>query len=141
MDEDGHLNIPQLGRVVIGDDVEIGSNTTIDRGAETDTFIGCGTRIDNLVQIAHNVQIGENCVIVAQCGIAGSTQLGRFVIAAGQVGIAGHLVIGDGVRIAAKSGVQSNIEKGLTVGGFPCIPIRDWHRQNVTLKKLATKGK
>lgn len=141
MDEDGHLNIPQLGRVVIGDDVEIGSNTTIDRGAEADTFIGCGTRIDNLVQIAHNVQIGENSVIVAQCGIAGSTQLGRFVIAAGQVGISGHLVIGDGVKIAAKSGVYSNIEKGLTVGGIPCVPIRDWHRQSVTLKKLVSKGK
>jgi len=140
MDEEGHLNIPQLGRVIIGDDVEIGSNTTIDRGAEADTVIGCGTRIDNLVQIAHNVQIGENCVIVAQVGIAGSTQLGRFVIAAGQVGIAGHLNIGDGVKIAAQSGVMRDIDKGDTVAGSPSVAARDWHRQTVALKRLAEKG-
>lgn len=140
MDEDGHLNIPQLGRVIIGDDVEIGANTTIDRGAETDTVIGCGTRIDNLVQIAHNVQIGENCVIVAQVGIAGSTQLGRFVIAAGQVGIAGHLNIGDGVRIAAQSGVMRDVPKGATIAGSPSIAVRDWHRQTIALKKLTEKG-
>jgi UDP-3-O-[3-hydroxymyristoyl] glucosamine N-acyltransferase len=140
MDEDGHLNIPQLGRVIIGDDVEIGSNTTIDRGAEADTMIGCGTRIDNMVQIAHNVQIGENCVIVAQCGIAGSTHLGRFVIAAGQVGIAGHLNIGDGVKIAAQSGVMRDIAKGDTVAGSPSVSVRDWHRQTIAIRKLAEKG-
>jgi UDP-3-O-[3-hydroxymyristoyl] glucosamine N-acyltransferase len=140
MDEDGHLNIPQLGRVIIADDVEIGSNTTIDRGAEADTVIGCGSRIDNLVQIAHNVQIGENCVIVAQVGIAGSTQLGRFVVAAGQVGIAGHLNIGDGVKIAAQSGVMRDIPKGDTVAGSPCVAVRDWHRQTIALKRLTEKG-
>ncbi|MDF3033135.1 MAG: lpxD [Alphaproteobacteria bacterium] len=140
MDEAGHLNIPQLGRVVIGDDVEIGANTTIDRGAESDTVIGRGTRIDNLVQIAHNVQIGENCVIVAQSGIAGSTQLGRFVVVAGQVGIAGHLTIGDGAKIAAQSGVMRNIGKGETVAGYPSVPVRDWHRQTIALKKLVEKG-
>lgn len=139
MDEAGHLDIPQLGRVIIGNDVEIGANTTIDRGAEPDTIIGCGTRIDNLVQIAHNVQIGENCVIVAQVGIAGSTNLGRFVVAAGQVGIAGHLTIGDGVRIAAQSGVMRDIPKGSTVAGSPAVPVRDWHRQTVALTKLIKK--
>lgn len=140
MDESGHLNIPQLGRVIIGDDVEVGANTTIDRGAEADTIIGCGTRIDNLVQIAHNVQLGENCVLVAQSGVAGSTQLGRFVIVAGQVGIAGHLNIGDDVKIAAQSGVMRDIAKGETVAGYPCVAVRDWHRQTVALKKLVKKG-
>ena len=140
MDEDGHLNIPQLGRVIIGDDVEIGSNTTIDRGAEADTIIGCGTRLDNLVQIAHNVEVGENCVMVAQSGIAGSSQLGRFVVVAGQVGIAGHLQVGDGAKIAAQSGVMRDIGKGETVAGYPSVSVRDWHRQTVALKKLAEKG-
>lgn len=140
MDASGHLNIPQLGRVIIGDDVEIGANTTIDRGAEADTIIGCGTRIDNLVQIAHNVQVGENCVLVAQSGVAGSTQLGRFVVVAGQVGIAGHLNIEDGVKIAAQSGVMRDIAKGETVAGYPCVPVRDWHRQTIALKKLVGKG-
>lgn len=140
MDESGHLNIPQLGRVIIGDDVEIGSNTTIDRGAEADTKIGCGTRIDNLVQIAHNVQLGENCVLVAQSGVAGSSQLGRFVVVAGQVGIAGHLTIGDGVKIAAQSGVMRNIDKGEVVAGYPSVSVRDWHRQTIALKKLTQKG-
>lgn len=140
MDEAGHFNIPQLGRVIIGDDAEIGANTTIDRGAEGDTVIGCGARIDNLVQIAHNVQIGENCVIVAQAGIAGSSQLGRFVVVAGQAGIAGHLTIGDGARIAAQSGVMRDIKKGEVVGGSPSVSVRDWHRQTIALKKLAEKG-
>lgn len=140
MDESGHFNIPQLGRVMVGNDVEIGANTTIDRGAESDTVIGSGTRIDNLVQIAHNVQVGENCVIVAQAGVAGSTQLGRFVVVAGQVGITGHLVIGDGVKIAAQSGVMRNIDKGETVAGSPSVSVRDWHRQTIALKKLAEKG-
>ncbi|MBM3468288.1 MAG: UDP-3-O-(3-hydroxymyristoyl)glucosamine N-acyltransferase [Alphaproteobacteria bacterium] len=140
MDEEGHLDIPQLGRVIIGDDVEVGSNTCIDRGSESDTIIGCGTRIDNLVQIAHNVHIGENSVIVAQTGIAGSTHLGRFVVVAGQVGIAGHLSIGDGVRIAAQSGIMRDIEKGEVVAGYPSVPVREWHRQNIAIKKLGQKG-
>jgi UDP-3-O-[3-hydroxymyristoyl] glucosamine N-acyltransferase len=140
MDELGHLNIPQLGRVVIGDAVEIGANTTIDRGAAEDTIIGHGTRIDNLVQIAHNVQIGDNCVIVAQSGVSGSTQMGRYVVVAGQVGITGHLVIGDGVKIAAQSGVMRDIAKGDTVAGTPSVAVRDWHRQTIALKRLAEKG-
>lgn len=140
MDEAGHLNIPQLGRVIIEDDVEVGANTTIDRGAESDTVIGYGTRIDNLVQIAHNVQMGENCVMVAQSGIAGSTQLGRFVVVAGQAGIAGHLLIGDGVKVAAQSGVMRNIARGETVAGSPSVSVRDWHRQTIALRKLGEKG-
>lgn len=142
MDEKGHIDVPQLGRVLIHDNVEIGSNTTIDRGAGPDTIIGRGTRIDNLVQIAHNVVIGENCVIVAQVGIAGSTKLGKFVVAAGQVGITGHLSIGDGVKIAAQSGVMRNVSSGETIAGSPSVPVRDWHKQTIALKRLIQpKGK
>lgn len=140
MDKEGHFNIPQLGRVIIGDNVEIGANTTVDRGAEMDTEIRYGTRVDNLVQIGHNVQIGENSVIVAQVGISGSTQLGRFVVVAGQAGIAGHLTIGDGVKIAAQSGVMRDIAEGQTVAGFPSVPVQQWHRQTTALRKFGEKG-
>jgi UDP-3-O-[3-hydroxymyristoyl] glucosamine N-acyltransferase len=136
MDEQGHFDIPQLGRVIIGDNVEIGANTTIDRGASTDTIIENGTRIDNLVQIAHNVHLGKNCVIVAQVGISGSTKLGNFVIAAGQAGLTGHLTIGDGARIAAQSGVMRDIAPGETVAGSPAIKSIDWKKQIITLNKL-----
>lgn len=136
MDEQGHFDIPQLGRVIIGNHVEIGANTTVDRGASTDTVIADGTRIDNLVQVAHNVQMGKNCVIVAQVGISGSTKLGNFVIAAGQVGMAGHLNIGDGVRIGAQSGVIKSIAAGETVLGSPAINAMDWKRQTIALSKL-----
>jgi UDP-3-O-[3-hydroxymyristoyl] glucosamine N-acyltransferase len=136
MDESGYLTIPQLGRVLIGDDVVIGANTTIDRGASADTVIGAGSRIDNLVQIAHNVVLGKNCVLVAQVGIAGSTQLGNFVVAAGQVGIADHLTIGNGVRIGAQSGLLRDVAPGETIAGSPAIPIRDWHRQTILLQRL-----
>lgn len=140
MDELGHFNIPQLGRVIIGNDVQIGSNTSIDRGSLTDTKIGNGVRIDNLVQIAHNVEVGDNSVLVAQVGIAGSTKLGRFVIAAGQVGISGHLTIGDGAKIAAQSGLMRDVAKGETIAGSPAIPVRDWHKQTIALQRLI-KGK
>lgn len=140
MDALGHFDVPQLGCVVIGNNVHIGANTTIDRGSQTDTIIGHGVRIDNLVQIAHNVEIGDNSVLVAQVGVAGSTKLGRFVIAAGQVGIAGHLTVGDGVKIAAQSGLMRNVEQGETVAGSPAVPVRDWHRQTIALQKMA-KGK
>jgi UDP-3-O-[3-hydroxymyristoyl] glucosamine N-acyltransferase len=140
MDALGHFNIPQLGRVIIGNDVQIGSNTTIDRGSLTDTKIGNGVRIDNLVQIAHNVEVGDNSVLVAQAGIAGSTKLGRFVIVAGQVGISGHLTVGDGVKIAAQSGIMRDVEKGETIAGSPAIPVRDWHKQTIALQRLI-KGK
>ncbi len=132
----GHMRIPQLGRVIIQDHVNIGANTTIDRGAGPDTLIGAGTQIDNLVQIGHNVQIGMGCVIVSQVGISGSTKLGNFVVCGGQAGIAGHLQIGDGAVMAAKAGVMKNIPAGETWGGFPAIPQKDWLRQVATLNKI-----
>lgn len=139
MDDKGHVKVPQLGRVLIGSDVEIGAGTTIDRGSLQDTIIGQGCRLDNLVQIAHNVRLGRGCVIVAQVGIAGSTQLGDYVVAAGQVGIAGHLKIGRGVRIAAQSGLMRDVEDGSTIAGTPAVPVRQYHRQTAMLAKLAKK--
>jgi UDP-3-O-[3-hydroxymyristoyl] glucosamine N-acyltransferase len=139
MGPQGHLKVPQLGRVVVEDDVEIGANTTIDRGAGPDTIIKAGTKIDNLVQIAHNVVLGKGCIIVAQVGISGSTEFGDFAVAAGQVGVTGHLKIGKGARIAAQSGVMRDIEPGGTVGGSPAVPIMDYHRQTATLSRLASK--
>ncbi|KAB2835699.1 MAG: UDP-3-O-(3-hydroxymyristoyl)glucosamine N-acyltransferase [Caedimonadaceae bacterium] len=139
MDEKGHVKVPQLGRVIIENDVEIGANTTIDRGSLEDTLIGRGSRLDNLVQIAHNVKLGRGCVIVAQVGIAGSTQLGDYVIAAGQAGLAGHLKVGSKVRIAAQSGVMRNVEAGETIAGTPAVPVKQWHRQTVCLSKLTQK--
>jgi UDP-3-O-[3-hydroxymyristoyl] glucosamine N-acyltransferase len=141
MDEKGHVSVPQLGRVVVGDRVEIGANTTIDRGSLRDTQIGTGCRLDNLVQIAHNVILGKGCVVVSQAGIAGSSVLGDYVIVAGQVGIAGHVTIGSGVRVAAQSGVMRDIAPGETVAGTPSVPVTQWHRQTVTLSQLVKKGK
>ena len=135
----GHLKVRQLGRVVIGNDVEIGANATIDRGAGPDTVIGAGTKIDNLVQIAHNVQIGRNCVIVSQVGISGSTRIDDFVVIAGQAGITGHLHIGAGARIAGQSGVMRDIEAGGTVGGSPAVPMTEWLRQSAILGQMARK--
>jgi len=132
----GLLKVPQLGRVMIGDNVEIGSGTCIDRGAGPDTMIGAGTKIDNLVQIGHNVQIGRHCVIVSQVGIAGSTTIGDGTMLGGQVGISGHLSIGPGAKIAAQSGILGDIPAGSTYGGSPAVPVRDWHRQTVALSKL-----
>ncbi len=136
---DGHLKVPQLGRVVIGEDVEIGANSTIDRGSAPDTVIGDGTKIDNLVQIGHNVRIGGNCMVVSQVGVSGSTTIGDFVMLGGQAGLAGHLAIGDGVRVAAKAGVIGDIEPGLTVGGFPARPRMEWLRSLAVLRRLAKK--
>jgi len=141
MGPDGHEKVPQLGRVVIGDHVEIGANTTIDRGTGPDTSIGNGTKIDNLVQIAHNVQIGQNCVLVSHVGISGSTELGDFVVLAGQVGVAGHLKIGSGTRVAAQSGVMRNIGAGQEMGGSPAKPVRKWLKEVATLERLAQKKK
>lgn len=135
-----HITVPQLGRVLIGDDVEIGANTCIDRGAGPDTIIGDGTRIDNLVQIGHNVRIGKGCVIVAQVGISGSTQIGDYVMLGGQAGLAGHLTVADGARIAAQAGVMKDISPGVTVVGSPAVPARQHHRQVIALQKLAGKG-
>ncbi len=132
----GLLKVPQLGRVVIGNGVEIGSGTCIDRGAGPDTVIGDGTKIDNLVQIGHNVQIGKSCVIVSQVGIAGSTVIGDGTMLGGQVGVSGHLKIGSGVKVAAQSGISADIPAGATYGGYPAMPVRDWHRQTIALSKL-----
>ncbi len=114
-----HHKIEQIGNVVIEDDVEIGSNVSIDRAALGSTRIGRGTKIDNLVQIAHNVEIGHGCIVVAQVGISGSTQLGNYVVLAGQVGLVGHIKLGDGVRVGAQSGVSRDVEAGGTVFGSP----------------------
>lgn len=136
MDELGHIPVPQLGRVIIEDYVEIGANTTIDRGSLRDTIIGQGSRLDNLVMIGHNVVIGKGCVLVAQVGIAGSTTLGNYVIAAGQAGISGHLKIGNRVKIAAQGGVTKDIQDGGTVGGSPAVPLQDHLRQSLMLSKI-----
>jgi UDP-3-O-[3-hydroxymyristoyl] glucosamine N-acyltransferase len=133
------VKVPQLGRVVIGDDVDIGANTTIDRGSGHDTVIGPGTMIDNLVQIGHNVVLGRGCILAGQVGISGSTRLGDFVMAGGQAGFAGHLQIGGGARIAAKSGVMRDVESGATVCGSPAVPIGLFMKQVAILQRLARK--
>ncbi len=139
MSPKGHMKVPQIGRVIIQNDVEIGANTTIDRGANRDTVIGEGTKIDNLVQIAHNVTIGRHCVIVSQVGISGSTTLGDFVVVAGQAGITGHLKIGMGAQIAAQSGLMSDVPAGQKWGGSPAQPMREWLKSIVLLQKLGKK--
>ncbi len=138
-DASGPIKIPQLGRVIVGDDVDIGANTTIDRGSGHDTVIGPGTMIDNLVQIGHNVVLGRGCILAGQVGISGSTKLGDFVMAGGQAGLAGHLTIGSGARIAAKAGVMRDVEAGTTVAGAPALPITSWMRQVAILQRLARK--
>jgi UDP-3-O-[3-hydroxymyristoyl] glucosamine N-acyltransferase len=139
-DKGVHIKVPQLGRVIVEDHVEIGANSCIDRGAGPDTIIGQGTKIDNLVQIGHNVRIGRGCIIVSQVGISGSTKLGDYVVLGGQVGVAGHLEIGSMANVAAQSGVMNNVAVKEIIGGSPAMPIRQWHRQTVAVMKLA-KGK
>ena len=131
-----NLKIPQVGRVEIEDDVEIGSNTSIDRGALGNTIIRRGVKIDNLVQIAHNVLIGEDSIIVAQVGISGSTKLGSNVTLAGQVGLAGHLQIGDNVLVGAQSGVAHDLLPGQAYSGGPAMPHREWLRMVTALPKV-----
>jgi UDP-3-O-[3-hydroxymyristoyl] glucosamine N-acyltransferase len=138
-DRERPVKVPQLGRVVIGDDVEIGANSTVDRGAGPDTVIGAGTMIDNLVQIGHNVQVGRGCVIVAQVGISGSTRFGDFVMIGGQAGFTGHLTIGANARIGAQAGVMRDVAPGESVVGSPAVPARDHHRQAILLQRLAAK--
>jgi UDP-3-O-[3-hydroxymyristoyl] glucosamine N-acyltransferase len=131
-----HRKVPQIGNVIIGDDVEIGAGVTIDRGALGSTVIGKGTKIDNLVQIAHNVEIGEHCLLIAQVGIAGSVKLGNYVVLAGQVGIAGHLKIGNRVTVAAQAGAMVDTPDGGTYWGTPMQPIGKYKRQLVAARKL-----
>lgn len=134
-----HVKVPQIGRVVIQDDVEVGANTTIDRGTTRDTVIGEGTKIDNLVQIAHNVVVGRHCIIVAQVGISGSSTLEDYVVLAGQVGVVGHVRIGQGSQIAGDSNVNSDVPPGSRWGGTPAKPVREWFREMTVLKNLASR--
>ena len=135
-DEGMHRKVPQVGNVIIHDDVEIGANVTIDRGALGSTIIGRGTKIDNLVQIGHNVVLGEHCLIVSLVGIAGSTRLGNYVTLAGQVGLAGHLKIGHRVTVAAQAGVMNDIPEGQKWIGSPARPDREQKRQWVAIERL-----
>jgi UDP-3-O-[3-hydroxymyristoyl] glucosamine N-acyltransferase len=135
-DTHGLLRTAQLGRVIIADNVQIGSNSAVDRGAMGDTAIGCGTVIDNLVQIAHNVQIGSNCVLAGQVGIAGSARIGDNVIIGGRSAISDHVTISSNVRIAGGSGVMRDAKDGEVLGGYPAVPIRQWHRQTAGLIRL-----
>jgi UDP-3-O-[3-hydroxymyristoyl] glucosamine N-acyltransferase len=131
----GHVKVPQLGRVIIQDNVEIGANTGIDRGGSADTVIGEGTKIDNLVQIGHNCTIGRHCIIVAECGLSGSIVLGDYVMLGGQVGIADHVTIGERAVVAAKSGVLGDIPAGQQWFGYPAMPGRDYLRVFAAARK------
>ena len=137
----GHLKVPQIGRVIIQDDVEIGANSCVDRGALKDTIIGEGTKIDNLVQIGHNVVVGRRCVIVAQTALAGSCTLEDFVVMGGQSGVAGHLTVGAGAQIAGVSHVTDSVPPRARMVGTPALPIREWTRQRVALRRLAEAQK
>jgi len=131
-----HRKIPQVGNVVIGDDVEIGSNVSVDRGALGSTVIGRGTKIDNLVQVAHNVEIGEHSILCAQVGVAGSTKIGSYCVFAGQVGLAGHIKIGNQVTVGSKSGVMHNIPDGETWLGIPAQPDKQAKRVLIAMQRL-----
>jgi len=135
-----HKKIYHIGRVVIGDDVEVGTNSTIDRGSMNDTVVEDLCRIDNLVQIGHNAHIKKGAILVSQVGIAGSSTIGSYCALGGQVGVAGHINIADGVQIAGQGGVIQDIKEPGIMGGTPAVPIRDWHKQTIMMKKLI-KGK
>ncbi len=132
----GHVKIPQVGNVIIGDDVEIGANCAIDRAALDATRVGGGTKIDNLVQVAHNVQTGKHCLIIAQAGVGGSTKLGNGVVLAGQVGLRDNISLGDGVQVAAQSGVGLDLPPGAMVGGSPSMDAATYLKMSLTLPKL-----
>jgi UDP-3-O-[3-hydroxymyristoyl] glucosamine N-acyltransferase len=128
LDPQGYVDVPQLGRVIVGDGVEIGANATIDRGAGPDTVIGDGCKIDNLVQLGHNVRLGRGCVLVAQSGVAGSSKLEDFVMIAAQGGVGGHLTLHSKAQLAAKSGLMHDIPEGETYGGLPAMPLKDYFK-------------
>lgn len=132
-----HVTVPQLGRVILGDGVEIGANSCVDRGAGGDTVLGPGTRLDNLVQIGHNVKTGRGCVIVAQVGIAGSAELGDYVVVAAQAGLVGHITVGDKARIGAQSGVMNDVPAATDVVGSPAWPARETLKAFARLRQLA----
>jgi len=140
-DMGGHVPVPQLGRVMIHDYVEIGANTTVDRGSGEDTVIGLGTRIDNLVQVAHNVHFGKGCIMVAQDGVAGSTKFGNYVAAGGQAGFADNLKIGTGARVGAQCGIMRDVSEGEILAGSPAMPLKAHYRQVAVLKKLAEENR
>ncbi len=133
----GLERLPHAGRCIIEDDVDIGSNTCIDRGSVDDTVVGAGSKIDNLVQLGHNVRLGRGCLVMSQVGVAGSAHIGDGVVLAGQVGVVGHLTIGDGARIAAQSGVGHDLPGGADYGGSPARPHREWLRSHAVLYRLA----
>jgi UDP-3-O-[3-hydroxymyristoyl] glucosamine N-acyltransferase len=135
-----YTKVPQIARVIIQDDVEIGAATTIDRGGLRDTMIGEGTKIDNLVQIAHNVSIGRHCIIVSQVGISGSVIIGDYAMLGGKVGVIEHLTIGEGAQISVGALILSDIPAGARWGGYPAVPLREWARGNVMLRRLARRG-
>jgi UDP-3-O-[3-hydroxymyristoyl] glucosamine N-acyltransferase len=139
MGRGGHLKVPQIGRVIIQDDVEIGANSAIDRGALKDTVIGEGTKIDNLVQIGHNVVVGRHCVIVGMVGLAGSCELGDFVVVGGKTGIVGHVKVGSGAQIAGSSNVTEDVAPGAKIGGTPAVPFVEFARQLAIMKRLGRK--
>ena len=136
---EGFVTVPQLGRAILEDDVEVGANTAIDRGSLHDTVIGAGSRLDNLVQIGHNVRIGRCCVLVAQVGVSGSTEIEDFAMLGGQAGLAGHLKIGKGARIAAQAGVIGDVPAGAEYMGFPAEPSRAFLRGVATLRRLVRR--
>lgn len=134
--ESGPYDVLQIGKVIIGDNVQIGANATIDRGSMKDTVVGSNVRIDNMVHLAHNVEVGDFCVIAAQTGVAGSSKIGTGCVFGGQVGVSGHVTVGSFVQVAAKSGIMTDIADKQRVAGVPCVNIKNWHRQTLMLRKL-----